>query len=1252
MRAWSPPSEVEEYRLVKILGRGAMGTVWLAHDRNLDRAVAIKVISEASPDETARDRFFVEARAVARLHHPNVVAVFRVGEIDGHPYLVSEYVRGTTLDRLPRPVDGALGFELALGLARGLAAAHRHGVLHRDVKPANAILTEEREVKLLDFGLAKLFGQHDPAAWQAEPGELSVLDTMRPPAVLVTPSRVVAAEAIVTNTEAGAVMGTPAYLAPEVWQGQTATAAADVYALGATLFHLLADRLPHTAGSAVALAALAAGEDAPLLRAVRPDCPPALAEVIDACLMRDPAHRLPDGEAVREALEQRARAARRPALPEGNPYRGLAAFGAEHRHLFFGRELEISDVLERLRGEAWVVVAGRSGAGKSSLLRAGVLPRIVDDGALTEAGGPRTWRVLALAPGPRPRAALVAAAAALLGTDEAVLARALDDDPGALARQLRAERGTGTAVLIDQLEELVTLSEPGERAAFVEALRQLLVPAPAIRVLATLRSDYIGHLEVLGPAHRELTRALFVLGPMTPEGVHDAVAAPAAAHGVSFEAASDVEALVGAVLENPGSLPLVEFALAKLWELRDPARKLIGRDALAGIGGVEGALARHADEVLASLSPGAAAEARRLLLRLVTAERTRARRSEDDLVVDEARRGLVHDTLEALVRGRLLAAGDGTYEVAHEALITHWPRLRLWLDEEQGAHQVRERLEVAAADWERLGRRPEALWTGRRLEELTRLDEAALSPRERAFAATSRAADRRRRWSRRLLLVAAPTLLFGTILGVQAWNRHAAEQRAAAAVAEAERLFSGATDFSTVVSVLRRTSFAAFDHEADKLARALWARTRVAAEQEEVLLDDVQSAIDEALAIMASYRPARRLAADVHAARFLLAERDGNTRRRSSAEKLIRVYDADGRYRELLEGRGVLRLSARPARATVSLFEFVDTDGDGRIEKRNERSIGVTPVEVELPMGSYLLELRAPGFEDVLAPFKLARGATRQLSVSLPRAGTVPVGFVYVPGGPFLVGSQNLSPSAIAGSPLRERTIGPYIIARQEVTFAEWIEYFRSLPADARGAASISDLLSLERDGSVAIDLVQLNGPKLREGHTRVYTLEQNGRDLEIDWRRWPVFWVSRDDAVAYAQWLATTGRLPGARLCTSLEWELAARGADGRRFPQGEKLEPRDASYAETNGADNAFRRGPDEVGSYPGSRSIFGLDDVAGNVFEWVVSPARPHVGLIKGGSWRSVSAALTAEWEYSFPPTTRTEEGGFRLCADLAD
>ncbi|MFP2928547.1 protein kinase domain-containing protein, partial [Pyxidicoccus sp. 3LG] len=154
---WAPPGVFGEFRLERLIGRGGMGVVYLAQDTSLDRRVAVKFIASHQPEPWVRAYFETEARAIARLQHPNVVTVFRVGEVEGRPYIVSEYVEGQSLAELPLPVPWRRVLALGIGLARGLAAAHRQGVLHRDLKPSNALVTGSGEVKLLDFGLAERF---------------------------------------------------------------------------------------------------------------------------------------------------------------------------------------------------------------------------------------------------------------------------------------------------------------------------------------------------------------------------------------------------------------------------------------------------------------------------------------------------------------------------------------------------------------------------------------------------------------------------------------------------------------------------------------------------------------------------------------------------------------------------------------------------------------------------------------------------------------------------------------------------------------------------------------------------------------------------------------------------------------------------------------------------------------------------------------------------------------------------------------
>lgn len=275
------PSEIDEYRLIRLLGQGAMGQVYVAEDTLLGREVAIKLLLAGAPDEAARQRFWRGARAIARLQHPNVVTVHRVGESKGRPYLVSEMVRGQSLDRLSRPLPWQQVRSIGVDLARGLAAAHQQGVLHRDIKPANAILAESGEAKLLDFGLAKLLNEGRKSMGAMGAAELDSDGGM---------------------SVEGAMIGTPLYLAPELWRREPATRRSDVYALGVLLYELCAARLPHTATKLLALREKVLSSPPLRLADLVPNIDVTFSAVVDRCLHQDPSQRFSSGEELYSAL--------------------------------------------------------------------------------------------------------------------------------------------------------------------------------------------------------------------------------------------------------------------------------------------------------------------------------------------------------------------------------------------------------------------------------------------------------------------------------------------------------------------------------------------------------------------------------------------------------------------------------------------------------------------------------------------------------------------------------------------------------------------------------------------------------------------------------------------------------------------------------------------------------------------------------------------------------------------------------------
>ncbi len=294
---WRPPPIVDEYRVEERIGQGAVGQVYRAIDTRLDRPVAIKFLA-VEPEGATRDRFAMEARAVARLSHPNVVAVFRAGEIEGRPFLVSELVRGRGLNQVERPVPWSTALDIGVGLARGLAAAHRAGVLHRDIKPANAILAHDGTVKLLDFGLAKLIEANSART----PSSLSK--------ALVAEA---AAGALPSLTATGALLGTPLYMAPEAWRGAASTPQMDIYSVGALLHELCVGAPPHVGASLFEVREKALHHDVTVRT---PEVPAPLALVIDRCLRRDAAARPASANALLAELnDARARITAAAAAP-------------------------------------------------------------------------------------------------------------------------------------------------------------------------------------------------------------------------------------------------------------------------------------------------------------------------------------------------------------------------------------------------------------------------------------------------------------------------------------------------------------------------------------------------------------------------------------------------------------------------------------------------------------------------------------------------------------------------------------------------------------------------------------------------------------------------------------------------------------------------------------------------------------------------------------------------------------------------
>jgi len=1240
MAAWSPPPEFDGYRIMRTLGRGGMGEVFLAVDSLLDRRVAIKVISAAEPDPTARERFLVEARAIARLQHPNVVSIYRVGQVDGIPYLVSEFVDGQSLNNLTKPVPWQRVLAIAMDIARALAAAHQRGVLHRDIKPANVMTTPEGEAKLLDFGIAKLLDPHDGdvqgssesrAAGSYPAPSVALADA--PTGSIPCEAPGIRVEEASRLTAVGFVVGTPAYMAPEIRRGEPASFRSDVYSLGVLLYELCTGCLP-SAGSPSCLRQGASEVDA------------AFAAVVERCLHPDPAARYASGNEVRSALAQLTPEARVGAIPEGNPYPGLRSFDTDRAGLYFGRDSEVRDVLERLASEGFVVVAGDSGVGKSSLCRAGLLPRVQ-----RWFGTDRVWQSATVVPGGSPCRSLAVSLGQALGENVDAIEHLIRDDPGELGRAVRSRLADtrGLVVFVDQLEELVTLGESAEAAACATALHWLSATRDCVRVLASARSDFLGRLTSLPALGNQLGPALYFLRPLTKDRLREAVEAPARAKGVGFGAEWMVEELVQSAAEAGGGLPLLQFALSELWAAKPAHDAVISEKTYRDIGGARGALARHADHVLASMSMELRQTAKRLLRELVTGHQTRARRSDAELGAEDP---TARAALDALVGGRLVVAcesPDGTtYELAHDALLRSWATLAHLVASDAEARVVRERLRLAAAEWKRLGQARGALWTRKQLREADLVDRRELGEDERRFLRASK--TQRRLWtggaiSAMLVVVGAIAVAHGATVHAQNKRHDAAVNhelgRAHGKLLEAHAVSREAQDAES-------HAFEAFDRE-DQDAELAWSTAREKRSRVDAFLDEAERYAESAVLLDGARHDTRQALAAILVARAAQAEarhEDHNTERALARAAL---YDEENRYVADFRRPSPVAIASVPVGATVVLERF---GGQGYV---------TVPSAQELSPGSYRATLELSGHATTRVPFLVRSGEALDLRVPLVPASRVPQGFEYVAPGVGWYGSsaaEDLRKDFFHAAPIHPVHVPGFFIARHETTHRQWLDYVRRLPAHARAAVlpvvkggGFRGAIEVREgsDGTFEVTLgLGVRQPRAREGER----LLVDGRDKGgVDWLSMPVTGISARDAVGYASWLDRTGRVPGARLCTEIEWERAARGADRRAYPHGPTLQPAQANIDATYGK-TAEGMAPDVVGSHPPTRSPFMVDDMAGNVWEWTRHATDPSQYVARGGSFNYTAQVARVENREIPEAGFQDASVGLRVCASSQD
>ena len=740
------------YRLLRLLGRGGQGEVWHAFDIKLRVEVALKSLRpDLLRDNRARDLLRREVRSAREIVSPNVCRVFDLIVEDGYEMVSMEFVDGTTLADLLRergPLDLDRAGEIAAQLLAGLAAIHAAGLIHRDLKPGNVMLTLSRRVVVMDFGIARNLRE----------------------------------------MQADTIAGTPGYMSPEQAAGLPLDARADVFSAAVVLAEMVSSPGGGTDDSKKRLLA-DLREDPPRV----PTGP--WSAVLRRALGRSPEGRYPSASALARALELEQHATGR---AEQSPYPGLLPFTREDARFFFGREIEVESLLRQLRRPRLRAVIGPSGAGKSSFLQAGVLPAL-----------PAGWSALTCTPTDRPFTALAQALAAqIVGDSEAVQLLPRCEDPGTailLARRWR-QRHAHALLVVDQAEELFTLNGIEVQRRFAQLLGRFVLEAD-VHVLLSLRDDFLLQCQ----AFEELRPIFSGLMPLTPPpgaALRRALVQPALLSGYRFEDERLVDDMLRDLSQERGTLPLLAFAMARLWEHRDREHGLFTRRDYEEIGGVAGALAQHAEAMLESIGAVRVPMVREILRNLVSAAGTRAFQTRDELLsVFPDQRGEAEEVLDRLVEARLLTSFEapseegGTrqrrLEIIHESLLAAWPRLARWRDQDAEGARLRDQLRQAARLWDERGRPIGLLWTGPSFTEYVawRARYAGrLTALEQAFGKAMEAHAGRRRIRARLGIGAAFAVLLIVLAVVsQLWMRsRASEQRAVQQTlrTEAQQLFA------------------------------------------------------------------------------------------------------------------------------------------------------------------------------------------------------------------------------------------------------------------------------------------------------------------------------------------------------------------------------------------------------------------------------------------------------------------------------